>query len=66
MPDAVHACTHLAKMPLGTPPEIAVAQVFSEKGSELDTPFPQGFVTDLHTTLVQHFLNAPVTQGTWW
>jgi len=34
-----------------------VAQVFSEEGSEFDTPFANGFVTDLDAALVEQFLN---------
>jgi hypothetical protein len=49
-------------MPPGTPTGFPVAQVFSEKGSELDTPLAQGFVTDHDATLVQQFLDVPVTQ----
>jgi len=49
-------------MPPGTPAGFPVTQVVSEAGSELDTPFAQGFVTDLNAVLVQHFLNIPVTQ----
>jgi len=39
-----------------------VTQVFSEKGSELDTPLAKSLVTDLNAALVQQFLNVPVTQ----
>jgi hypothetical protein len=40
-----------------------VTQVFSEKGSELDTPFVEGLVADLNAALVQQFLHVSVTQG---
>ena len=63
MPDATDTRTYLVHMPPGTPTGFPVAQVFSEEGSEFDTPFAQGFVTDFNTALVQQFLNVPVAQG---
>jgi len=62
MPDAINARTHFVEMPPGTPTGFPVAQVFREEGSELDTPFAQGFMTLLNTALVEQFLNVSVTQ----
>jgi len=58
MSNAVYAHPHLVEMPSGFP----VAQVFSEKGSELDPPFTEGAMTHL-LSRAEHFLHVPVTQG---
>jgi hypothetical protein len=50
-------------MPPGTPLGFPVAQVFSEKGSELDTPLAESFMADHDATLVQQFLHVSVAQG---
>ncbi len=38
-----------------------MAQVFSERGSELGTSLAKGFMIDLNTALVQQFLGISVT-----
>jgi hypothetical protein len=58
--DAVHARTHLVEMPPGTLSGFPVAQVFSEKGSELDTPLAESFMADHDAALVQQFLHVSV------
>ena len=63
MPDAIDARTHLVQMPPGTPSGFPVAQVFSEEGSELDTPLAEGLMANLNAALVQQFLHVSVTQG---
>ena len=40
-----------------------MAQVFSEEGSELDTPLSEGLMANLNAALVQQFLHVSVTQG---
>jgi len=60
--NAVHARTDLVEMPPGTPSGFPVAQVFSEEGSELDTPLAEGLMTDLNAPLVHQFLHVSVTQ----
>jgi len=60
--NAIHTRTHLVEMPPGTPSGFPVAQVFSEEGSELDTPIAESFMTDHHAALVEQFLDVPVTQ----
>jgi len=62
VPDAIHARTHLVERPPGTPSGFPVTQVFSEQGSELDTPLAKSLVTDLNAALVQQFLNVSVAQ----
>jgi len=47
----------------GIPSGFPVTQVFSEEGSEFDTPFAQGLVTDHYGALVEQFLNIPIAQG---
>ena len=63
MPDAIDARTDLVQMPPGTPSGFPVAQVFSEEGSELDTPLAEGLMANLNAALVQQFLHVSVTQG---
>ena len=63
MPDAIDARTDLVQMPPGTPTGFPVAQVFSEEGSELDTPLAEGLMANLNAALVQQFLHVSVTQG---
>jgi len=60
--NAIDARIHLVERPPGTPSDFPVAQVLSEEGSELDTPFAQGLVTDLNDALLEQFLQVPVTQ----
>jgi hypothetical protein len=48
-------------MPPGTPTGFPVAQVFSEEGSELDTPLAESFMADHDAALVQQFLHVSVT-----
>jgi HAMP domain-containing protein/signal transduction histidine kinase/CheY-like chemotaxis protein len=60
--DAVHARTHLVEMPPGTPSGFPVAQIFSEEGAELDTPFADRLVADHDAALVQQFLDIPVAE----
>jgi hypothetical protein len=42
-------------MPPGTPTGFPVAQVFSEKGAEFNTPLAEGLMTHLNAALVQQF-----------
>ena len=50
-------------MPPGTPTGFPVAQVFSEEGSELDTPLAEGLMTHLNGALVQQFLDVSIAEG---
>jgi len=62
MSDAVDARTDLVEMPPGTPSGFPMAEVFREKGFEVDAPLAQGFVADLNAALVQQFLDVPGAQ----
>ena len=59
--DAIDARTHLVQMPLGTPPEFLVTQVFCEQWTELDAPFAESFMANLNAALVQQFLHVSIT-----
>jgi len=47
--------------PPGTLSGFPVAYIFSEEGSELDTPFAKGLIADLDAALMERFLHIHIS-----
>jgi len=60
--NAIHTGTDLVKKPAGTLLGFPLTQAMYEERAELSAPFAQRFVAHLDTSLVEQFLNVPVTQ----
>jgi len=61
--DPVHTGADLVQKPPGAPMGLPMTQASCEERAELDGPFAEGFVTDLNTVLVEHFLDVSVAKG---
>jgi len=62
MSDPVHTGADLVQKPPGALSGVPVTQAICEERAELDGPCAEGFVTDLTTALVEHFLNVSVAE----